>query len=125
MQTRLRSRAYSGTTLGDAFNGPKYAPSSGDLPDCPLLSLGGTVPVNVRNEHNGATPLHGAAVEGQMAVIEYLLSMGADVNALNAYGDSPVQDAISMNHPDAVAVLEARGGKNIRGPDAERPGDQR
>jgi uncharacterized protein len=74
----------------------------------------------VRNEHDGATPLHGAAVEGQIAVIEYLLSKGAGVNALNAYGDSPVQDAISMKHPEAVALLEAHGGKDIRGSQEQR-----
>jgi ankyrin repeat protein len=74
----------------------------------------------VRNEHNGATPLHGAAVGGQIAVIEYLLSKGANVNALNAYGDSPVQDAISMKHPETVTVLEARGGKDIRGSTDQR-----
>jgi hypothetical protein len=96
-----------------------YVAATGDLATVKAFLAQG-VPVNVRNEHDGATPLHGAAVEGQMAVIEYLLSKGADVNALNAYGDSPIHNAITMNHPDVVAVLEAHGGKDIRGSDAQR-----
>lgn len=96
-----------------------YAAATGDLATVKAFLAEG-VPVDVRNEHDGATPLHGAAVEGQIAVIEYLISRGANVNALNAYGDSPVQDAISMNHPEAVAVLEGHGGKDIRGSDERR-----
>jgi hypothetical protein len=96
-----------------------YAAATGDLATVKSFLEAG-VPVNVRDEQNGATPLHGAAVNGQILMIEYLLSKGADVNALNAYGDSPVQNAVSMNHPDAVKLLEARGGKDIRGPDAQR-----
>jgi hypothetical protein len=96
-----------------------YAAATGDLATVKAFLAEG-VPVDVRNEHDGATPLHGAAVEGQTAVIKYLLSKGANVNALNAYGDSPVQNAISMNHPEAVALLEAHGGKDIRGSDQQR-----
>jgi hypothetical protein len=90
-----------------------HAAATGDLATVQSFLREG-VPVDVRDD--GATPLHGAAVEGQIAVIQFLLSKGADVNALDAYGNSPVQNAISMKHPEAVAVLEAQGGKNIRGP---------
>jgi len=96
-----------------------YAAATGDLETVKAFLAEG-VPVDVANESDGATPLHGAAVEGQIAVIEYLLSKGANVNALNAYGDSPVQNAISMRHPEAVALLEAHGGKDIRGSDQQR-----
>jgi ankyrin repeat protein len=96
-----------------------YAAAAGDLATVKSFVTEG-VSVDVRNESSGATPLHGAAVAGQIGVIQYLLSKGADVNALNAYGDSPVQNALSTDHPDAVALLEAHGGKNIRGPDAQR-----
>lgn len=78
------------------------------------------VSVNVHTESNGATPLHGAAVEGQLEVIEYLISRGADVNALNAYGDSPMENARSMNHPEAMHLLERHGGRVIRGTDEQR-----
>ena len=44
-----------------------------------FLSAG--VPAAVRDKRSGATPLHGAAVEGPMVMIEYLFSKGADVNA--------------------------------------------
>jgi len=96
-----------------------YAAATGDLATVKAFLAQG-VSVNVRNEHDGATPLHAAAVEGQTAVINYLLSKGADVNALNAYADSPLQDAISMNRADAMAVLKAHGGENIRGSEAQR-----
>jgi len=95
------------------------AAATGDLKTLEAFLEQG-VPVDVRNENNGATPRHGAAVEGQLEVIAYLLSKGANVNALNAYGDSPMENARSMNHPEAMRLLQAHGGAVIRGTDEQR-----
>ena len=96
-----------------------YAAAAGDLATVKAFLAQG-VAVDVRSEDNGATPLHGAAVEGQIAVMEYLLSQGADVNALNSHGDSPLENAVSSKHADAAELLRAHGGRQIRGSDAQR-----
>ena len=104
--------AHVGDSVADAA-------ATGDLATVKAFLAAG-VPVDVRNEHNGATALHMAALQDQITMIKYLLSKGADVNALNAYGDSPVDDALSNGHRDAAAVLEVHGGKDIHGSDAQR-----
>ena len=51
-----------------------------------------------------------------------LLSRGADVNALNAYGDSPLANALEARHnkSQVVALLKEHGAKLIRGSDEQR-----
>jgi len=73
------------------------------------------VDVNVQ-DRNG-TALHGAAVEGHLEVMALLISHGADVNAINAYGDSPLANAMEArrNAPEAQAVLTKHGARLIRG----------
>lgn len=46
-----------------------------------LLNLG---------DESGATPLHWAAIEGQLVVVEFLISQGADVNATKNGGSTPL-----------------------------------
>jgi hypothetical protein len=105
-------------------NGPhagefvSYAAATGDLKTVEAFVSHGVSP-EVRNESNDATPLHGAAVEGQLEVIEYLVSRGASVNALNAYGDSPMENARSMNRAEAMRLLQSHGGQIVRGTDEQ------
>ena len=82
-----------------------------------LISHGMTVDYR---DHSGSTPLHAAAVEGQKAMAEYLLATGADVNAINSYGDSPLENAMSMNHAEIAQLLTETGGKRIRGGEEQR-----
>jgi ankyrin repeat protein len=53
-------------------------------------------------------------------VIEYLVSRGADVNAMDGFGDSPLEVAITNKHNEAAQVLADHGGRRIRGDDARR-----
>eukprot|EP00911_Craspedida_sp_UC1_P000432 UC1_evm1s326 len=59
----------------------------------------------------GQTPLHVASTHGQMEIIIYLVEdAGADVNAKDAYGDTPTRYADNMMKSDVVAYLQGKGG---------------
>ena len=78
------------------------------------------VHVNVKDPSDWRTPLHAAAVTGHIPIIIYLLSQGADIDALDREGDSPLQLAISNGNTKAAAYLEKQGAKNIHGTEAQR-----
>ncbi len=44
------------------------------------------------------TPLHHACSENQMVVARYLMKMGANINALDAFGLTPLDSAITRKH---------------------------
>ncbi len=72
--------------------------------------------VNAR-DHEGNTALHNAAARGDVALIEYLVSKGADVTAVNREGNTtadmangPVQRI--QPFPEAIALLTSLGAVN-------------
>jgi ankyrin repeat protein len=72
--------------------------------------------VNSRDA-DGFTALHHAAARGDNAMIEYLVSRGADVMAVNRAGQTTVDMANSPEQrtqpfPETIALLEAMGAKN-------------
>jgi uncharacterized protein len=74
------------------------------------------VDVNIRDA-DGFTALHHAAARGDNAMIEYLVSRGADVMAVNRAGQTTVDMANSPEQrtqpfPETIALLEAMGAKN-------------
>lgn len=60
---------------------------------------------------DGFAPLHLACFFGHTAIVEYLVSAGADVNAVsrNVMGVTPLHSAAAVNHVQAVRFLVARG----------------
>jgi uncharacterized protein len=66
----------------------------------------------------GETPLHRAAAYGDEAMIQYLLSHGADREARDAQGDSPLSWASAHLRPGSILALLAFGdfkiGENSR-----------
>ena len=52
-----------------------------------------------------ATPLHNAAYEGRVQVVEELLARNADVHARNSRGFIPLHDAMTGGKPEIVFLL--------------------
>lgn len=66
----------------------------------------------------GRMPLHVAADFGQDEVVEYLISKGANVNAPDKHGITPLLSACYEGHVSCVKILLEKGAdKNCKGPD--------
>jgi hypothetical protein len=78
--------------------------------------------VNINAQSREGTALHGAVVEGNLQMIEYLIKQGADINAVNSYGDSPLGIAAEAkaNRMKIQTILSSHGGIVIRGTAEER-----
>jgi ankyrin repeat protein len=70
-----------------------------------LLEAGGEI--NAKDNIRGQTPLHGAAFWGWNAAVQYLVDRGADLNAKDNQGKTPVDSALGK------AGGNSRGGQRI------------
>lgn len=91
-----------------------YAAAGGDLQTVKAFVKHGT---SVNCMGRDGTPLHAAAVRGQLDVAEYLLASGADANALNPFGDSVLAVAMQAESRQAEtrALLVRHGATLVRG----------
>ena len=71
-----------------------------------LLERG--VDVNARDVFDGRTALHVAAEAGSVPFIQLLLSYGADADARDKSGNTPLMLADPNAHPDLAALLNAK-----------------
>ena len=110
-------QAASGVGYGEGFaaNSHRFAPN-GMLAAVKYLVEELHADVNAR-DHEGHTALHHAASRGDVEMIQYLVSKGADVMAVNREGkttadmaNGPVQRI--QPWPEALALLEKLGAKN-------------
>ncbi len=69
---------------------------------------------------NGSTALHGAAMMGSNLIVQYLLDQGADINARNVVGWTPLMIAEGVfvantekGWPETVALLRELGGETV------------
>jgi ankyrin repeat protein len=58
---------------------------------------------------HGETVLHFLAVEGFVEGVKFLVGRGADVNAVNEFGDSPLIDVAVLGETDIAEVLLRHG----------------
>jgi ankyrin repeat protein len=113
--TPLQASAGVGYAEGFAANSHRYAPS-GMLSAVKYLIEDLGADVNAR-DHEGSTALHHAASRGDVEMILYLVSKGADVKAVNREGQTtadmangPVQR--TQPYPEALELLVKLGAKN-------------
>ena len=109
--------AASGVGYGEGFaaNSHRYA-ETGFLPAIKYLVEEAGADVNAV-DHEGNTALHLAASRGDNASIQYLVSKGAVVTALNREGQTTVDMANgpvqrTQPYPDTIALLEQLGAMN-------------
>ena len=111
----IHAAAGVGYGQGFAANDHRHTPD-GWLPAMRFLIEELKFDVNMR-DFNGYTPLHHAAARGDNAMIEYLISKGADVMVVARSGQTTVDMAngpVQRISPflDTVALLEKLGAKN-------------
>jgi hypothetical protein len=95
-----------------------YAAYRGDLGTVRELVSHG-VPIDAAGHTDWRTAMHGAAGKGDLPILHYLVSQGANINALDRSGDSPTELAAEANHAEAVQFLAENGGKRTRGDEAQ------
>ncbi|XP_038158551.1 BRCA1-associated RING domain protein 1 isoform X1 [Cyprinodon tularosa] len=66
-------------------------------------------PAVMKRNHKGETPLHLAAIKGDVDSVEELLDQGADPNLKDNAGWTPLHEACNLGHLAAVEVLVSRG----------------
>ncbi|HIO21500.1 MAG TPA: ankyrin repeat domain-containing protein [Nitrospirales bacterium] len=84
------------------------AAQSGILIEVKQLIIGGHG-VNQRDETYGFTPLHQAVFFGHREIVEFLIAEGADVNAKNIAGSTPLYLAKGKRHNAIGDLLERHG----------------
>ena len=109
--------AAAGTGFGEGYAGNSHRTAPGGfLPAMKYLVDELHADPNAR-DHEGNTPLHNAAARGDNEMIQYLVSKGADVKAVNRAGETTADMANGPSQrisplPDTIALLEKLGAKN-------------
>jgi ankyrin repeat protein len=86
---------------------PTFLDEIRDLPE--FVGLGDKVTgVSTRGLFD-CTPLHVAAVRGDVHIIGLLLDAGAEIDVRGEYGHTPLHDAVGQGHVEAVKLLMSRG----------------
>jgi ankyrin repeat protein len=79
-----------------------------------LPEFAGISPVGVHTRGGWqSTPLHIAAIRGDVEAITALLDAGADIQSRGEHGYSPLHEAVEQGHIEAVRLLLERGASLI------------
>ena len=58
-------------------------------------------------DYDGRAPVHLAAAEGHLNIIEFFIKEGLELNPKDRWGGTPIDDAKNGGHKKIVTVLEA------------------
>jgi len=97
--------ATSGRSKAELTAALAAAAATGNLEDLSLLVDYAGADVNARDSVL-RTALHVAAAEGQVAAVEFLIKNGADVNAVDRYGNTPLMEAKRGRGRGSRAVVQ-------------------
>lgn len=76
-----------------------------------MLDVPGTTIVNARDVTSGETGLHIVVARRDLTWINFLATKGANVNARNGRGVTPLQLAVSLGFTEGVELLLANGAR--------------
>jgi len=86
-----------------------WAASQGDLSEVKrYVALGIDID---ESDYDGRTAIHLASSEGHVNVIEYLIQRKVNVNPVDRWGNTPLDDTVRHKHKAAVDILKKHGGK--------------
>jgi glutaminase len=68
------------------------------------------------HDYDRRTALHIAASEGKLNSLRYLLSLGVNINPLDRWGKTPLDDAEMQGHQGASSLLAEHGGQRQAAP---------
>lgn len=96
-------------SINQMRNTPLHAALAGPMGvDGVRLLVEAGADVNAR-QHGGYTPLHSAAQNGKMEIVDLLLDRGADADAATDDGRRAADFAREKGHDDVIARLRAKG----------------
>ncbi|XP_017562807.2 BRCA1-associated RING domain protein 1 [Pygocentrus nattereri] len=91
----------------EAQGSPNCSPSSGRR--APSERHSQSSPAYMKRNHKGETPLHLAAIKGDVEATKELLAQGADPNLKDNAGWTPLHEACNLGHLGVVEVLLQQG----------------
>lgn len=103
----LRNAAGSGAPAASASGSDLIeAAKRGDLVRVRELVARDPGLMTFKDRTHGATALHWAALRGQAGVVQFLVAQGADTQARNGEGETPLQVARRAGKKDVITLLE-------------------
>ncbi|KAL3056540.1 hypothetical protein OYC64_019095 [Pagothenia borchgrevinki] len=88
------------------------SPAGRTSPRSPSASVGrppSGIPAVMKRNHKGESPLHLAAIKGDVEAVKELLEQGADPNLKDNAGWTPLHEACNLGHLPVVEVLVSGG----------------
>ena len=64
-----------------------------------------------RGDYDARTALHLAAAAGHPHIISYLIEKGANVNTVDNWGGTPLDDAIRTSNVECIRIIKENGGR--------------